>query len=430
MRVSFYTLGCKVNHYETAAMAELFTAAGHSVVDFSEPADVCVVNTCTVTAVADQKSRQMLSRAHALSPDALVVAVGCYSEVARERVADLPGVDLVLGTGGRKDIVSRVERALLGERPDPEAEPPFARRTFEELSAVADSRTRATLKVQDGCVSFCTYCAIPFARGALRSRSMESCRRELLALVEKGYREIVLTGIELTEYGKDLSGRPTLNDLVRLADECGVARLRLGSLDPRFADEAFARTCADSRSLCRQFHLSLQSGSDTVLSRMNRRYTAEEYLRNADRLRSYMPDAAVTTDVIAGFPGETEAEHQQTAAFLREAGFARLHVFPYSRRPGTKAADMPGQLTRQEKARRARELIRIGDELEKAFIDRQIGTVQQVLMEEDGTGYTGNYVRVRCPGPAGEPVTVRITGRENTIAIGRISCENTIFTRL
>ena len=418
MRVSFYTLGCKVNHYETAAMAELFTAAGHSVVDFSEPADACVVNTCTVTAVADQKSRQMLSRAHAQSPGALVVAVGCYSEVAKERVSGLPGVDLVLGTGGRKDIVSRVERALLGERPDPEAEPPFARRTFEELSAVADSRTRATLKVQDGCFSFCTYCAIPFARGALRSRSMASCRRELLYLVEKGYREIVLTGIELTEYGKDLSSRPTLNDLVRLADECGVARLRLGSLDPRFADEAFARTCADSRSLCRQFHLSLQSGSDTVLSRMNRRYTAEEYLRNADRLRSYMPDAAVTTDVIAGFPGETEAEHQQTAAFLREAGFARLHVFPYSRRPGTKAADMPGQLTRQEKARRARELIRIGDELEKAFIDRQIGTVQQVLMEEDGTGYTGNYVRVRCPGPAGEPVTVRITGRENTIAIG------------
>ena len=418
MRVSFYTLGCKVNHYETAAMAELFTAAGHSVVAFSEPADACVVNTCTVTAVADQKSRQMLSRAHAQSPGALVVAVGCYSEVAKERVSGLPGVDLVLGTGGRKDIVSRVERALLGERPDPEAEPPFARRTFEELSAVADSRTRATLKVQDGCFSFCTYCAIPFARGALRSRSMASCRRELLYLVEKGYREIVLTGIELTEYGKDLSGRPTLNDLVRLADECGVARLRLGSLDPRFADEAFARTCADSRSLCRQFHLSLQSGSDTVLSRMNRRYTAEEYLRNADRLRSYMPDAAVTTDVIAGFPGETEAEHQQTAAFLREAGFARLHVFPYSRRPGTKAADMPGQLTRQEKARRARELIRIGDELEKAFIDRQIGTVQQVLMEEDGTGYTGNYVRVRCPGPAGEPVTVRITGRENTIAIG------------
>ena len=419
MKVAFYTLGCKVNHYETAAMAELFTAAGHQVVDFSEPADAYIVNTCTVTAVADQKSRQMLSRAHAQAPHALIVAVGCYSEVAREKVASLPGVDLVLGTGGRKDIVSLVEQALLGERPDGDSVSPFARRTFEDLSAVADSRTRATLKVQDGCVSFCTYCAIPFARGALRSRSMESCRRELLALVEKGYREIVLTGIELTEYGKDLRDRPTLNDLIRLADDCGVERLRLGSLDPRFADETFAQTCAESRSLCHQFHLSLQSGSNTVLARMNRRYSAEEYLENADRLRACMPDAAITTDVIAGFPGESEAEHAETAVFLQEVGFARIHVFPYSRRPGTKAAAMAGQLSRLEKAKRAKELIAIGDELEKAFIDRQIGTVQQVLMEEDGTGYTGNYVRVRCPAPAGEPVTVRIVGREDTIAIGK-----------
>ena len=418
MKVAFCTLGCKVNHYETAAMAELFQAAGHQVAAFSEPADADIVNTCTVTAVADQKSRQMLSRARAQNPDALVVAVGCYSEVAKEKVAALPGVDLVLGTGGRKDIVSLVERALLGEQPDAQAVPPFSRRSFEELSAVADSRTRATLKVQDGCVSFCTYCAIPFARGALRSRSLESCRREFAALVGKGYREIVLTGIELTEYGKDLSGRPTLNDLIRLSDECGVERLRLGSLDPRFADEVFARTCAGSKGLCHQFHLSLQSGSDTVLQRMNRRYTAEEYLRNADRLREYMPDAAVTADVIAGFPGETEQEHRETAAFLGQAGFARIHVFPYSRRPGTKAAAMPGQLTRQEKARRARELIAVGDELEKAFIDRQIGSLHQVLMEEDGTGYTGNYVRVRCPGPAGALVRVRIVGRKDTIAIG------------
>ena len=420
MKVAFYTLGCKVNHYETAAMAELFTAAGHSVVAFSEPADAYIVNTCTVTAVADQKSRQMLSRAHAQSPGALVAAVGCYSEVARDKVAALPGVDLVLGTGGRKDIVSLVERALMGERPDHESEPPFSRRSFEELSAVADSRTRATLKVQDGCVSFCTYCAIPFARGALRSRSLESCRRELTALAEKGYREIVLTGIELTEYGKDLQDRPTLNDLIRLSDECGVERLRLGSLDPRFADEAFARTCAESKSLCHQFHLSLQSGSDAVLARMNRRYTTAAYLQNADRLRACMPDAAITTDVIAGFPGESEEEHAETAAFLRQVGFARIHVFPYSRRPGTKAAGMPGQLTRQQKARRAKELIAVGEELEKAFIDRQIGTVQQVLMEEDGTGYTGNYVRVRCPGPAGELARVRIVGRKDTIAKGEL----------
>ncbi|MBQ7278930.1 MAG: tRNA (N(6)-L-threonylcarbamoyladenosine(37)-C(2))-methylthiotransferase MtaB [Clostridia bacterium] len=417
MRVSFYTLGCKVNHYETAAMAELFTAAGHQVVAPTEGADVCIVNTCTVTAVADQKSRQMLSRFHSLNPGALVVAVGCYSEVNREAVSRLPGVGLVLGTGGRKDIVSLVEGALL-HAPLPEGTAPFARRDFEELSAVADSRTRATLKIQDGCVSFCTYCAIPFARGALRSRSMDSCRRELTALVAKGYQEIVLTGIELSEYGKDLTGRPTLLHVIALADEVGVPRLRLGSLDPRFASEAFARACAKSRSLCHQFHLSLQSGSKTVLERMNRRYTPEAFLENARRLRAYMPDAAITTDVIGGFPGETEAEHQETLAFLEAVGFARIHAFPYSRRPGTKAADMPGQLSQREKARRTRELIALGEKLEAAFIDSQIGTVQQVLMEEDGTGYTGNYIRVRCKGTANELVTVRLTGREKNIAIG------------
>ena len=324
MRVAFYTLGCKVNHYETAAMAELFTAAGHQVVDFSEKADAYVVNTCTVTAVADQKSRQMLSRAHAQSPDTLIVAVGCYSEVAKEKVASLPGVDLVLGTGGRKDIVPLVEQALLGQKPDPAAVPPFSRRQFEDLSAVADSRTRATLKVQDGCVSFCTYCAIPFARGALRSRSMESCRRELTTLTEKGYREIVLTGIELTEYGKDLADRPTLNDLIRLSDECGVERLRLGSLDPRFADEAFAQTCAQSRSLCHQFHLSLQSGSDTVLARMNRRYTAAEYLRNADRLRA--PDRAA---LVGAEEGERLVRVVVAAQVERELRFLReRHLAP------------------------------------------------------------------------------------------------------
>lgn len=418
MNVAFYTLGCKVNQYETAAMEELFRAAGHTVTPFNERADVYVINTCTVTAVADKKSRQILARAHKLNPSSLLVAVGCYSEVAEDTVKALPGVGLVLGTRGRKDIVALTENALLG-RPSPlPASAPFERRDFEELSAVADSRTRATLKVQDGCVNFCTYCAIPFARGALRSRSPESCRKELLALKEQGYKEVVLTGIQLSAYGKDLEGDWDLCSLIRLGDECGIERLRIGSLDPLYANERFAKIASESRCLCRQFHLSLQSGSNGVLSRMNRRYTAEEYARSAALLRKAMDDCALTTDVIAGFPGETREEHRETMAFVEKMGFARIHVFPYSRRPGTKAAAMPNQLTREEKENRARELISLGETLEKAFIDRQIGSLQQVLLEENGEGYTGNYVRVRCGAAAGKLVSVRIVGRENTTAIG------------
>lgn len=419
MKAAFFTLGCKVNHYETAAMEELFLKAGHEVVPFESPADVYIVNTCTVTMTADKKSRQMIARAHALSPLAPVIAVGCYSEVARDKVEALPGVAAVLGTAQRQKIVEIAENAVLGQSMEPEPLSPFQRREFETLSAVADSRTRATLKVQDGCVQFCTYCAIPFARGALKSRSLESCRREFLALAKGGYKEVVLAGIQLSAYGKDLKEGTDLVSLIRLADECGLPRLRLGSLDPNLVDERFCQTSAESKSLCRQFHLALQSGSDTVLARMNRPYTAEQYRREAAMLRAAMPDCSLTTDIIAGFPG-TEQEHCQTMEFVKEMAFARIHVFPYSRRPGTKADSMPGQLTRREKEARARELIALGDTMEAAFIDGLKGTVHQVLMEENGEGYTGNYVRVRCGAASGELASVRIVGRENKTAIGEV----------
>ena len=420
MKVAFYTLGCKVNHYETQAMEELFKKAGHEVVPFEDAADAYVVNTCTVTAVSDKKSRQILSQAHRRNPDALIAAVGCYAEVAKAQVEALPGVSLVLGTEGRKDIVSLVERAM-AERVVPCYPAPFERRTFEELSAQHDSRTRAILKVQDGCVSFCSYCMIPFARGALRSRTLESTKRELVSLAENGYREVVLTGIQLSAYGVDLPDQPKLCDLIALADGIpGLERLRLGSLEPRVITDRFLSVAKNSRTLCRQFHLSMQSGSDTVLERMNRRYTTAEYRDAVERIRACMPDAAITTDVIAGFVGETEQEYAETMRFVEEIGFARIHVFPYSRRKGTKADAMEGHLPRAVKETRCRELIALGDRLEEAFIDRQIGTVTDVIMEDDGTGYTGNYIRVRCDAACGETVRVRLTGREKNVALGTI----------
>lgn len=418
MKVAFYTLGCKVNHYETQAMEELFKNAGHEIVSFEDAADAYIVNTCTVTSVSDKKSRQILSQAHRRNPDALIAAVGCYAEVAKETVSALPGVSLVLGTEGRKDIVRLVEQAA-AECAAPAYPAPFERRVFEELSAQRDSRTRATLKVQDGCVSFCSYCIIPFARGALRSRTLESTERELRLLAERGYREVVLTGIQLSAYGVDLPDKPELADLIVLADRIpGLLRLRLGSLEPRVITDRFLAVAKDSRTLCRQFHLSLQSGCDTVLARMNRRYTTAEYRDAVDRIRACMPDAAITTDVIAGFVGETEEEHRETMRFVEEIGFARIHVFPYSRRKGTKADAMEGHLPRALKEARTRELIALGERLEEAFIDKQLGKTVDVIMEDDGTGYTGNYIRVRCEGACGETVRVTLTAREGTTAIG------------
>ena len=418
MKVAFYTLGCKVNHYETQAMEELFRKAGHTVVPFEEEADAYIVNTCTVTSVSDKKSRQILSQAHRRNSDALIAAVGCYAEVAKDTVFALPGVSLVLGTEGRKDIVRLIEQAAV-DRITPAYPAPFERRVFEELSAQKDSRTRATLKVQDGCVSFCSYCIIPFARGALRSRSLESTRRELLTLAENGYREVVLTGIQLSAYGADLSDKPELSDLITLADGIpGLERLRLGSLGPRVITDRFLSVAQNSRTLCRQFHLSLQSGSDTVLSRMNRRYTTAEYRDAVEHIRACMPDAAITTDIIAGFVGETEEEHKETMRFVGEIGFARIHVFPYSRRKGTKADAMEGHLPRALKEARTRELIALGEQLETAFIDAQLGKTVDVIMEDDGTGYTGNYIRVRCEGACGETVRVKLAAREGTTAIG------------
>lgn len=423
MKIAFQTLGCKVNHYETQAMRELFEKASWTVVPFGEAADVVLINTCTVTAVSDKKSRQLLSRAYRENPDALIVAAGCYSETSPDAVRKLPGIGLVIGNAKKNEIVSLVNEALEGRaiQSFPSVETVHS---FEELSAIRDGRTRATLKIQDGCRNFCTYCAIPFARGPLRSRPLDSIVSELTRLSNEGFREIVLTGIHLASYGLDLEPdangkRPELLDVLVAANAIpGIERVRIGSLEPRYCDKRFSEAVANLPKICRQFHLSLQSGSDTVLKRMCRRYTTAEYEAAVNALRAAMPDCAITTDVIAGFVGETEEEHRESMAFVQKIGFARIHVFPYSRRSGTAADRMSGHLERAIKEARARELIALGEELEHAFIDRMLGSIQTVIVEDDGTGYTSNYVRVRTGGTEGEEKTVRLTARENDIAIG------------
>ena len=420
MKVALTTLGCKVNHYETEAMRELFVQDGWEIVEFSDLADVYVINTCTVTQTSDTKSRQMIARAHRMNPSALVVAVGCYAQTAPEAVASLEGVGLVIGTSGRKEIVYRVNDALASRADEAYISPLYEMREFEPLSAVRDSRTRATLKIQDGCVNFCSYCIIPYARGPLRSRPLDEISTEVELLAREGYREIVLTGIHLASYGRDLAqeGITLLDAIARASEPDGIRRIRLGSLEPLFVTKPVAMALAENPNICRQFHLSLQSGSDTVLNRMNRRYTAEEYLTALALLRSYMPDCAITTDVIAGFAGETEEEHRETLAFCERAKFARMHVFPFSLRKGTKAEQLPGHLPKAVKEARAKELIRLGKELTQAYLSAQVGSIVEVLVESDGAGYSGNYIRVKTSAPEGEIVRIRLDGFEGETAFG------------
>lgn len=416
-RVAFYTLGCKVNQQETQSMRVLFEAGGYRTVPFEDVADVYVINTCTVTQVSDKKSRQQVARAHARNPEAVIAVVGCYAQHAPEAVRALPGVRLIVGTRHRDKIVELVEGLENGVQTV--VEDIALAGAFEQLpTATYGKRTRIQLKIQDGCDRYCTYCIIPYARGPVRSLPPEAVRAQLDEIGRAGAGEVVLTGIHLMSYGKDLPGQPSLTDIILYAaGVSGIGRVRLGSLEPALVDDAFvqALSAAAPNKLCRQFHLSLQSGSDTVLMRMRRRYTADLYRRAAARLRGAFPGCAVTTDVIAGFPGETEEEHRQTLAFIKEMRLARLHVFPYSRRVGTKAADMDGQLPKAVKERRARELIALGKALEEEFLHEQIGGEETVLLEEcaDGycEGYTGNYARARVSGgQAGELRRVRIIG--------------------
>lgn len=401
MKVAFCTLGCKVNQYDTDAMREMFINAGHTAVDFDDIADVYVINTCTVTSTGDKKSRQMASRAHSFCPDAKLIITGCYAQTAPEEALSLPGVALVLGTSERSRIVELAEKLIAENAGDKTSAvtPHGPKDEFENLSVSREGRTRAYLKIEDGCDRYCAYCIIPYARGPVRSRSLEDVRHQLELLDNEGYREVVLTGIHLMSYGKDKRGAITLSDAIKQAEGLkNIVRIRLGSLEPQLLSDEFIKTVSESGLVCRQFHLSLQSGSESVLQRMNRRYSPALYADCVARLRQAMPLCAITTDVIVGFPGETEEEFEESMAFVQKQKLSKIHVFPYSRRKGTPAYSMPNQLSSAEKHERAKRLIAVSRQLEGEFISSLVDTKQDVLFEEEKNGliwgHTDTYVKV------------------------------------
>ena len=402
MRCCFITLGCRVNQYESDAMAELLREAGWEVTDDPSASDLCIINTCTVTNIADRKSRQMISKAHRLNENAKLIACGCFTQRSPEEAKRLSGVDAVLGSADKNKIVEIA--AALFENEHGEAEvlvrDVMREREFEELSATREGRTRAYLKIQDGCNMFCTYCAIPYARGAIRSRRLESVRNEAEKLNEEGYAEVVLTGIHLMSYGRDFGDGTNILDAVKCFDGLeNIKRIRFGSLEPHMMTDEIISGLAANERICRQFHLALQSGSTTVLDRMKRGYTAEQFYALTVKLRAAFGEGlALTTDIIAGFPGETEEEHRETLAFMEKVGFSKVHIFPYSRRSGTKADGMSGQLTNAVKSERAKELIEKGRELEMRFLKTYIGSTVSVLIEENeggkALGCTDTYAKV------------------------------------
>ncbi len=412
-KAAFHNLGCKVNAYETEAMQQLFEENGFETVPFSEKADVYVVNTCTVTNMADRKSRQMLHRARKNNPDAVVIAAGCYVQEKEGHVDSC--IDIIVGNNRKKDIIEilreyekehRGSRAFgSGDFYDGRIDISLAGEYEELRLGKTAEHTRAYIKVQDGCNQFCSYCIIPFARGRVRSRRPESVLDEVRTLAGKGYKEIVLTGIHLSSYGADFKeeGETLLPLIEKVHGVDGIERIRLGSLEPGIITEEFAERLSSLRKVCPHFHLSLQSGCNATLKRMNRRYTKEEYYEKCVLLRKYFDNPALTTDVIVGFPGETQEEFEESRAFIDQADFYETHIFKYSRREGTKAAGMPGQVPEEEKARRSAILLEMSRKKENAYERMLIGTSRKVLVEEESimdgetyqVGHTMEYVKIR-----------------------------------
>lgn len=427
MQIAFYTLGCKVNQYETQAMEQLALQRGHSLVPFEGPADVYVINTCSVTAVSDKKSRQMIRRARKQAPDSVVAVCGCYPQTHPGEVEKL-GVDLISGTGDRTGFVELLERTWKERQSLTVVDDVFQRRIFEPLPAGGlEGRTRAMLKMEDGCVNFCSYCIIPYARGRIRSLPVADCVRQARELVEQGYQEIVLTGIEISSWGQDLEGEETLIDAVEAICRAlpGHIRVRLGSLEPRTITKDFCRRCAALENLCPHFHLSMQSGCDSVLARMNRKYDSARYYESVQLLREVYDRPGITTDLIVGFPGETEEEFVQTLDFIQKCGFSAMHIFPYSRRPGTPAAKMPGQVPNAEKEARCRRAAQVAQKMEEDYLDSFLGQQVPVLFEEEREGFwrghTTRYVQVAAQ--SGEDLhnhlcTVRLIHREGLTLVG------------
>jgi len=401
MKVAFATLGCRVNVYESEAMAEKFIREGYEVIDFSQVADVYVINTCTVTNMGDKKSRQTIGKARRLNEKGIIAVVGCYSQMAPKEVSAIDGVDVVLGTRNKGDVVYYVNKARDEKKVQVHVDGVLKNNKFEELN-IEDyqDKTRAFLKIQDGCNRFCTYCAIPYARGSVCSKEPRRVIEEIKKLSEHGFKEVILSGIHTASYGLDLEGKITLVDLLEDIEKIdGIERVRIGSIEPAFFTEEVIEKIKKMKKLCPQFHLSLQSGCDAILKRMNRRYSAKGYENIVKILRDNIRDVSITTDVIVGFPGETEEEFNETYKFLEEIKLTKTHIFKYSQRKGTKAADMPGQLDGKTKDERSKSLIELNKINEKSFMQKYIGETMDVLLEhedKDGIieGYTRNYIKV------------------------------------
>lgn len=404
-RIAIYTLGCKVNQYESEAVLELFEHAGYQPVAFEDTADVYLINTCTVTHLSDRKSRQMIRRAKHVNPNAIVAVMGCYAQTASNEVAGIPGVDIVVGTSDRARIVELVEQAQVEHASINIVSDITQKRQFEELPlATYNDRTRAFLKVQDGCDQYCSYCIIPYARGHIRSRAPEEVVRETQRLAQNGFCEVVLTGIHIASYGRDL-GNVSLLELIQAVHKVeGIERIRMSSVEPTLFTNAFVAELSRLPKVCPHFHLSLQSGCTDTLARMNRRYTAAEYAQAVARLRAALPDVAITTDIMVGFPGETQEEFAQTLQFVEQMRFADAHVFKYSVRQGTKAAQMDGQISPQSKEARSKQIIALTQRHAAEFRQAHIGRIMPVLFEQrcHGNqamfeGKTENYLQVAVP---------------------------------
>lgn len=433
MKVAFATLGCRVNQYESEAMAERFIREGYEITDYSEIADVYVINTCTVTNMGDKKSRQIIGRARRLNPEAIIAVVGCYSQIAPTEVGNIEGVDVVLGTRNKGEIVYWVNKAKDEGKQQIQVGEVLKNKVFEDLNIEEyQDKTRAFLKIQDGCNNFCAYCLIPYARGAVCSKEPKKVIEEIKKLASHGFKEIILSGIHTASYGVDLEEKIALIDLLEQIEEIeGIERVRIGSIEPNFFTEEIVERITKLKKLCPHFHLSLQSGCDETLKRMNRKYTSSEYERIVNVLRKNIKDVSITTDVIVGFPGETVEEFNSTYEFLKRIKLSKMHIFKYSPRQGTRAAKMENQVDGNVKEERSKALIELNNENEKAFIEKYIGKELPVLFEQkvSGTegvyeGYTPNYIKVEaafeCDSIIGKIVNVKIKEVKNAVAIGNI----------
>ena len=428
-KVASHALGCKVNQYESEAIAELFAQKGYEIVDIDEWADIYIINTCTVTNFGDKKSRQLIRKVKRQNPEAVVAAIGCYAQTAPDEIKNIEGVNLIIGTKGRKDIVDLVE-SYVPEMGVVSTVGQIAKeREFEHLtiSKLAD-RTRAYLKIQDGCSQFCSYCIIPYARGPIRSRDPEDIMDEVKVLAENGFKEIILTGIHVASYGKDLKGVTLLDVIKRVQEQEGIERIRFSSVEPNIVTEEFASELSKLDKVCDHFHLSLQSGCDRTLKRMNRKYDAAGYERAVEILRKYFPNVAITTDIIAGFPDETDEDFEKSLEFAKKIGFAKIHAFPYSPKRGTPAAVMPNQILNAVKNERTSRLIEASERMADEFIKSFEGKVMPVLYEREiehniYEGYTTNYIRVLSESSENiknKILDTEIVSSEDEKAIGRI----------